>query len=227
MNDVKSNNDKLAKLFRAGDERIADLLKALDDPNPDISLRAQVVIRYLGNDVGVKGLFEWYDKQKQFRVAGPIPLPLSEWDYKVVYAQYITEPPEKWVKSEPYMYALALDDSPKAKEALEKMIRIASNLDEATVANRAASRIQADQPAKILAGKEDLADLIRSNAFFISSDDRKYTSARFLALNGAKNKGLIEVYINRGRLSEGWYHVVVQKCEQGWRFFSITPVATS
>ena len=227
MNDQISSSDKLAKLFRVGDERIADLLKALDDPNPDISRRAQIVIRYLGNNTGVKGLFEWYDKQKQFPVAGPIPLPLTEWDYKVIHAQYINEPPEKWERSESYIYALALDGSPKAKEALEKMIKIAGNLDEATVANRAVKRVQASRPARILTSKQDLAELARDNAFFVSPDDRKYTSARLLALNGAKDKALVEVYINRGVLSEEWYHVVIQNGEQGWQFFSITQVAVS
>lgn len=227
INDVKNNSDKLAKLFRVGDERIEDLLKALNDTDRDISLHAQIIIRYLGNDAGMKGLFEWYDKQGQFRVTGPIPLPLSEWDYKVIYASYINEPPKTWVKSEPYIYALALDDSPKAKEALEKMLEISGNLDESTIANQAARRVQASQPAKILTGEQNLAKLVLNNAFFILPDDQKYSSARLLVMNGAKNKGLIEVYINRGRLSEEWYHVVIQKCEQGWRFFSVTQVALS
>jgi hypothetical protein len=227
MDSVKKNSDKLAKLFRVGDERIADLIKSLDDANPDISLRAQIVIRYLGNDTGMKGLHEWFEKQERFRVSGPIPTPLQERDYNAINAQYINEPPERWVRSEQYMYALALDGSPRATEALEKMLAIASNLDDATVANRAAKRIQASPPAKFLTGRKDLAKLVLENAFFVSPDDRKYASARLLALNGAKDKALVEVYINRGRLSEERYHVVIRKCEQGWKFVSITQVAVS
>lgn len=227
MKDVKNNSDQLAKLFRVGDERIADLVKALDDPDPDISLRAQILIRYLGSDTGVIKLLEWFKTQERFRVAGPIPIPLQERDYKVIHAQYLSVPPEKWVRSEPYIYALALDGSPRAKEALDEMIKIAGNLDEATVANRAAKRVQAGQPTKLLTGQQDLAKLVLNSAFFVSPDDRKYTSARLLALNGAKDKALVEVYINRGVLAEEWYHVVIQKCEQGWRFFSVTQVALS
>jgi len=227
MKDVKNNSDRLAKLFRVGDERIADLVKALDDPDPDISLRAQILIRYLGNNTGVMRLLEWFKKQERFQVAGPIPIPLQERDYKVIYAQYLNVPPEKWVRSEPYIYALALDSSPEAKGALAEMVKIASMLDETAVANRAARRVQASLLTKILTGDKDLAKLVLNNAFFVSPDDRKYTSARLLALNGAKDKGLVEVYINRGVLSEEWYHVVVQKCEKGWRFFSVTPVAVS
>lgn len=227
MRDVLINRDKLAKLFRVGDERISDLVKALDDPNPDISFRAQIVIRYLGNENGMKGLFEWYSKQGKFRVAGPVPIPLRERDYKVICTQYIDEPPENWVRSESYIYALALDSSPKAKEVLKKLIRIAGNLAEATVANRAIRQVQANQPAKILIGEQDLAELVLSNAFFVSSNDRKYASARLLTLNGARDKALIEVHINRGALSEEWYHVVIKKCGQNWCFLSITLIAIS
>lgn len=53
MNNRLDDRDKLATLFRVGDERITDLIQALNDPNPDISLRAQVIIRYLGSDVGM------------------------------------------------------------------------------------------------------------------------------------------------------------------------------
>lgn len=223
MSDVKNDSDKLAKLFRVGDERIEDLLKALDDPNSEISLRSQIILRYLGNDAGMNGLFEWYDKQKQFQVAGPVPLPLKDWDYKLIYANNYIE----WFRAEPYIYALALDDSPKARDALEKALKIADTLDDSSVANHAAKRVQASQPRKTLSGEKDLAKLVLNNAFFVAPDDRKYTSARLLALNGAKDKGLIEVYINRGVLSEEWYHVVIQKCEPGWRFFSITQIAVS
>lgn len=223
MNDVKNDSDKLAKLFQVGDERIEDLLKALDDPDPDISLRAQIAIRYLGSDTGVKRLFEWYDKQKQFRVSGPVPLPLREWDYKSIYANNYIE----WFRAEPYIYALALDESSQSATVLKELIKHAGNLEEASVANRAIKSVQTGQPTKVLTGEKGLAKLVLNNAFFVSPDDRKYTSARLLAMNGAKDKGLLEVYINRGVLSEEWYHVVVQKCEQGWRFFSITQVAVS
>ncbi|MCA1607614.1 MAG: hypothetical protein LC775_19590, partial [Acidobacteria bacterium] len=75
-------------------------------------------------------------------------------------------------------------------------------------------------------GKE-LGKEVLNNAFFVAQEDRKYTSARVLALNSAKKKALVEVYINRGTLAEEWYHVVLRRCDQGWKFVSITPVAVS
>lgn len=227
MNNRLDDKDKLATLFRIGDEGITDLIQALNDPNPKISLRAQVTIRYLGNDVGMNGLFEWYSRQSQFPVSGPIPLPLSEWDYRAIYANLINAPPERWTRAESYIYALALDKSPRAKAVLSELIRNASGLDESSVAGRAISRVQATQPAMLLTGERDLAKLVQSNAFFVVPEDRKYTSAQLLALNGAKDKALVEVYINRGRVSEEWYHVVIKRYGPGWKFFSITQVAVS
>jgi hypothetical protein len=227
MNNRLEDRDKLAALFRVGDEWITNLIQALNDPNPDISLRAQIAIRYLGSDIGMDELFRWYNAQQQFRIAGPIPLPLREWDYKVIYANFINAPNRDWTQAEPYIYALALDDSPKAKVVLNEVTKSAGRLDEATVVGRALMRVQTAQPAMLLAGQKDLAKLVQSNAFFVAPDDRKYLSAQLLGLNGAKDKALVEIYINRGRLSEEWYHVVIKKCGQGWKFFSVTQVAMS
>lgn len=227
MKDVTQNSAELARLFRVGDERIADLIMALDDPDPEISLRAQVVIRYLGNNTGVDGLLRWFEKQERFAVSGPIPIPLQELDYMVINAQYINEPPEKWVRPEPYIYALVLDGSPRAKDALDKILEIAIKMDDANVANRATRLVQAGQPGQLLKGGRNLARLVLDNAFFVMPSDRKFTSTRLLAFNRGKDKALIEAYINRGVLAEEWYHVVIQKCEKGWRFFSVTQVALS
>jgi hypothetical protein len=227
MSSPQLNQGSLAALFRVGDQRLADLIQALEDPAPEISRRAQIIIRYLGDEVGMRALYKWYGKRQQFSVAGPIPLPLSEYDYKVIHANYIDQPSKAWSGAEKYIYALALDGSPQAKAALSEMIKSAGSLDEDTVAGSTIKRVQESQPAMLLTGQRNLAKLVQSNAFFIDPEDQKYTSARLLALNKAKDKALIEVYINRGALSEEWYHVVIKKCGQGWKFFSITQAAVS
>lgn len=175
----------------------------------------------------MKALYKWYEKRQQFSVAGPIPVPLSEYDYKVIYANYIGQQSKAWSGAEMYIYALALDGSPQAEAALSKMIKSTGSLNESTAAAGAIKRVQESQPELPLTGQKDLAKLVLKNAFFIAPEDRKYTSARLLALNVAKEKALIEVYINRGALSEEWYHVVIRKCEQGWKLLSITQVAVS
>jgi hypothetical protein len=220
-------NDKLARLFRVGDKQIAELLKLLNDPNPKISLGSQVVLRYLGNEEGMRGLFEWYHKQKHFQVSGPVPLPLSDWDYKVIDAQYVKEPPQKWSRIEPYIYALALENSAKSKNVLRELIKNAGNLDDSTTAVQAIKNVQSNRFVKAFKAEKDLSKMVLNNAFFVSTEDRKYTTARLLSQNDAKDKALVEIYINRGALSEEWYHVVINKTEKGWNFLSITPVAVS
>lgn len=229
MDDVRTDSDRLAALFRLGDKRIADLIGLLDDPDPKVRLRAQVVIRYLGNEGGMKALREWYSRQKgEYGVAGPIPLPLTEWDYKIIEVDLMARSPQTWLdQGVQYIYALALDGSPRAKAVLAELTKKATGLDESNLIGYALRRVQTRGPRELLNGEENLAKLVLSNAFFIAPEGRKYTSARLLGFNGVKDKALVEVHVNRGTLAEEWYHVVLSKCEHGWRVFSISPVGIS
>jgi hypothetical protein len=221
------NSDKLVNLFQVGDKRIVELVKLLDDTDAEISLRSQIVLRYLGNEEGTKELFEWYNKQKQFPVKGPIPLPLREWDFKVICAQYINEPRKSWVRTEPYIYALALDDAAKSATVLKELIKSAGDLDDQSVVSHAIRSVQSNRFVKSFSAGKNISKIVLSNAFFVSSEDKKYASARLLGQNYAKDKVLVEVLINRGYLSEEYYHVVIKKEGDNWRFFSITQVAVS
>lgn len=229
MDDVKNDSDRLAVLFRVGDRRIEDLILALDDPDRDISLRAQIVIRYLGNVEGMREVIEWYDTRPSGHpIAGPIPLPLSDWDYKFVNTNLIGKPVGTWREiGVRYLFALAIDDSQQSKRVLDAMLKNASAVNEGTFIGHAIKQIQTGRPTDLLTGEKDLAKMVHDKAFFVSPEDRKDATARLLGLNGNKDKALVEVYINRGRLAEEWYHVVIRKCGQGWKFFSITPVAVS
>ena len=229
MADVRSDNDKLAALFKVGDERIRDLVNALNDPARDISLRAQIVIRYLGNLEGMQKLTEWYSKQpNQYPVAGPIPLPLSSWDHKFINLNLIGKAPNTWGdRGVQYIYALALDDAQESKTALDTMIKGATDLNERTFVWNALKQVQQVQSNKLLLTGKDLPELVVEHAFFMSRQDHKQASARLLGLNGTNDKALVEVYISRGRLAEEWYHVVLRKSGDSWEFFSITRVAVS
>ena len=228
MDDVGTDSHRLAALFRVGDTRLKELIQLLDDPDPKMKLRAQVVIRYVGNESGMQALREWYSRQEGgYGIAGPIPLPLAEWDYHSIEVNLLATSPQTWRdRGVQYIYALALDGSPRAKAVLADLIKKADGLDESNFIGYAIKRVQLNDTKRLLAGK-DLATLVLSNAFFIAPEDRKYTSARVLAFNRAKDKALVEVYINRGKLAEEWYHIVLRRCDQGWKFFSITPIAVS
>lgn len=229
MSDVRVDSDRLVKLLRVGDRRIAELIRLLDDPDRKVSLRAQVVIRYLGNEQGMKALREWYGRQQgEYGIAGPIPVPLDEWDYNAIKTDMLARPPQTWRElGVQYIYALALDTSPKAKTMLAEVIDKAVGLSESDFTGYAVKRIQTGKPTNLTKGREDLAGLALNNSFFIAPEDRKYTSARVLGFNEAKDKALIEVYVNRGVLAEEWFHVVLRRGEKGWQFSSITPVGVS
>lgn len=229
LQDRRLDSDKLAALFGSGDKRIAELIHLLDDQDPDLRLRAQLVIRYLGNDAGMKALRDWYARQRgEYRIAGPVPLPLSEWDYHAIRAEIIDKPAQTWRdQAVQYIYALALDESAKAKAVLGEVIKKAGEVDEATYVGRAIRQVQARLPDKLLTGKENLAMVVKKNAFFIPPGNEKYVSARLLGFNGAKDKALVEVHLKQGDLAEEWYHVIICKAGRGWKFFAIAPIEVS
>jgi hypothetical protein len=211
-----SRGNKLAKVFRIGDERINDLIAALNDKDESISLHAQIAIRYLGNQQGMKALQDRYYKGTENRSTGPIPLPLAQWDYDFINRNYLNESRLSWGIPR-YIYALALDASPKSASTLDRMLEKYGQ----------PPRFSLERIRMTFASSQDLAQEVFKNAFFISPEDKKYSTALLLAYNGAKDKALIEIYINRGVLMEEWHHVVISKSEQGWKFYSVTMVAQS
>lgn len=227
LKDVKSDRETLATLFRIGDEQISEMIKALDDPDHNVSLNAQIMIRYLGNPTGLAALEKWFSKQAELALSGPIPLPLTERAYAWIDSQYLKKPIREWVFAESYVYALAFDGSPRATAVLRQLKTAADDLDNSFVVARAIRLTTAADVKKVLRDERDLAKLVLKNAFFIDPSDRRFTSAKLLALNGAKQKALLEVYINRGPLAEEWYHVVLTESEPGWKFFSVTQIAVS
>lgn len=223
----KDSSDVLATLFKTGDGRISDLIKALNDSDRKVSLRAQIVIRYLGNETGMQALDTWYNSQAETVTAGPVPLPLRERDYVSIKVDYIDQPSNRWVSADRYIYALALDGSPRAKAFLDEMMKRVGTIDDSTVSGYALGRVLASSPEKLLTPQSDLAKMVLKNAFFILPEDRAYASSKLVGLNAGKNRALVEVYINRGHLAEEWYHVVISKRGRNWKFFSITQVAVS
>jgi HEAT repeat protein len=218
-------NGHFAALFRTGDERIEDLLRALDDPDAEVSGNAQLVIRYLGNREGMAGLIRHYAKSDALRIVGPVPVPLTEWDYDFITKTYLGKPDNFGVLSAQYLYALALDGSPRARELLARMLETARAVGtDATTLNAVSSgRLR----SVINSDPKDLAAEVLKAAEFLSPADKKHASAKLLAFNKAQDKALLEVYVNHGVLAEETYHVVLSKRGPGWAFFSVTLVSNS
>lgn len=217
-------DETLTTLFSIGDARIQGLIRALDDPNTVVRRNAQIVIRYLGNDEGMKVLIDGYKKSRVYVLAGPIPLPLRDWDYEYIRKQYLSQSGEWDQSTASYMYALALDGSPEAVALLSEL--------NAQIEKGAISYHYALQQVKSIKsnwlGKEpDLVKLVVDNAFFISSDHLEHASGKLLGFNYAKDKALIEVNVGGVPLAEERYHVVLQSHREGWRVFSVRRVAVS
>jgi|GEM_PF-2070282 hypothetical protein len=220
-----NQNVQFSKLFSIGDERISDLVKALNDSDEVVRRNAQVMIRYLGNDKGMASLLANYQKRTNFSVAGPIPLPLREWDYDYIRKHY-QENFSGWdILSTSYIYALYLDSSPRAKSILNELIENARN--NPTFAHQALEKVNAVNSRPLLMGSEKLPKSVLDNAFFVSVNDKKFATSKLISFNGAKDKALIEIQIIRGILSEEYYHIVVKKHGNDWKFFSITQIAVS
>jgi len=175
----------------------------------------------------MKALEEWYGKQNEIVVSGPIPLPLRERDYEFIKDQFTNKPTQTWSSADKYIYALALDGSPRARMVLNDLMKHERQTAERTAAGETLRRVRVSHPKKLLTGGNVLAKLVLRKAFFIGPRSRPYTSARLIGFNGLKDKALVEVYVNPGPLAEEWYHVVISKHGRGWKFFSITQIAVS
>jgi len=218
-------DETLTTLFSIGDARIQDLIRALDDPNTVVRRNAQAVIRYLGNDAGMGALIEGYQKSRVHLLAGPVPLPLRDWDYEYIRKQYLQKSGEWDQRAGSYIYALSLDGGAKATALLSELTE---QMEKGVIQyHYALYEVKAIQ-SKMLSDKEtDLAKLVVDNAFFIRSEDREHALARLMGFNHAKDKALIKVNVGAGPLAEKSYHIVLERRREGWSYFSVTLAAVS
>lgn len=223
MGDRTNSGDQLKRLFRIGDQRIGDLIRALEESDRRVRLNAQIVIRYLGNAEGMRVLVNRIESGQENLIAGSVPIPLSEWDYAQIKSRLGDGPGQSNVQVTDYIYALALDGSARAKDALRQLsegpwgAHYAEILGDIT---RAASRDPFPEGSS-------LSMAVKQNASFLDPNDQRIAKARMIGFNGAGDKALIVLYIDNGPLAERWYHVVVEKYAGGWRFFSISLVGMS
>jgi len=219
---ANDNSPELAALFRIGDERIDELVKALSDSDPKIKLNAQMTIRYLGNEKGIKALVEAYKKDRTTNVTLPIPLPLNDWDYDFVRTHYmvgkrLTEP-----MMDSYLFALLLDGTPRAASVFRKIID-----------NARTHGVKMDEsrytclPGSVINDDTRFEQAVLSNACFLNERERRLARSRLVSYNTAGDKALVEIEINGGFLAKEWYHVVLSKSEKGWRFFSVSLIGWS
>lgn len=218
-------NGNLAALFRSGDEKIVELIRALDDPDPNVRSNAQVVIRYLGNKAGMDALISHYAQTGRTTIVGPVPLPLTDWDYDFIGSTYVNRPENFGQLSTQYLYALALDGSPRAKALLPQMVETAQSAKTDPFTLETVNALGMD--ANFTSSVENLAAAVLRSAKFLRPVDKEHATAKLIAFNRAQDKALLEIYVNHGVLAEATYHVVVRKSRHGWSLFSISLIAVS
>ena len=64
----------LGTFFRSEDAHLENLIKALDDSDQEVSLRAQIVLRYLRDPIGIRAIDSWVGRQTGEYATAPIPL---------------------------------------------------------------------------------------------------------------------------------------------------------
>lgn len=212
--DYPSADSALGTLFSVGDERMDELIAALDDQPPEISGKAQRVIRLLGNPRGI-GSVHARCMRKECSITEVVPIPLDDWDFKFLEANLL-----RWDNpfEREYLIAATLDGSPRALQYRDRILaRLGKHAPDLPFENLRSLPKSGRTPEGAV--EKDLC--------FVWKDARKFTTTKFLAFNGAKDKALVEVYVNQGALMEEWYLVVLQKRDGGWKYFSITMVRQS
>lgn len=221
---VGSYTENLSNLFQIGDSKIDELIKYLDDSDEKARYNAQLVIRYLGNQKGMDAVISKYLSNKKHSPVPPIPLPLREPDYNFIETNYLKKDIRKSIIFEEYLYALCLDRTGRSREVFESLVKkIKANkfkIDRNKYKNTA-------NVVLTVPDESQLASSCLQHSIFISEQERILARTSLLAVNSNKSKALIEIYVNGGPLATKTYHVVLEKMNETWRFYSISLVLIS
>jgi hypothetical protein len=231
LSDNPTSGKSLQWLFCHGDERLEDLIHALQDDSR-VSFAADRIIRYLGNPKGMTALIDWYQKRTNNETHGNIiPTPLSEWDYERIEG-FINKPADRWgfwdEELRDYIYPLALDDSLKAHAYLQDIIRKTSGLKrDGSLILEYVDQVKKSNTRKPLPDGKDLGKIAYENAFFLRHKSKGSIKTRVLAKTLNNDKALIEIEAYWGPLASKTYHIVLKREGRRWKYISVTLVEIS
>lgn len=202
----------LARAFSIGDANIDELISALDDRDESVSLNAQIVIRYLGNQDGMTALFHRYASGQIKATTGAVPVPLSDWDFNQIESRFLCAECrlEGWGVPE-YTYALMLDSSPRATQTLDRLVQKFNP-----------EWLPTTKTDGRFANVEPIAPELLREAFWLTATEKKVTTAKLISVTTDSRKALFEVYVNQGALAEKWFNVVAVREAAGWKIISVT-----
>lgn len=216
LNRFELSGKNLAKAFIFGSQHPDDLVIALQDPNPSVRINAQRLIRYLGDPKGMRALFTSYETDGTNTFVGPVPVPLNEWDFTHLEKEVLCDRCLLRGSDVDYIYALALDGSPRAAEILSR-IKSKTNFPW-LFGNQITLKDSGD--------KEVLKNLV-DRAFYLNDEDKKASTVRLLARTVDGGKALYAIHVDQGPLAEKWFHIVLEKDGAGWKYLSVSLAAQS
>jgi hypothetical protein len=215
---VLDSPSALRKAFNIGDGDISDFVLALDDPDERVRLNAQIIIRYLGNPEGMKKVIESSRTGHTHDFSGPVPIPLDDWDFQQIEMHVLCSDCVQGGPYANYFYALEIDDSMRARKTLARV--------------PSTTLLIAGLPElgsyELLCPREcDLERTLSQHAFFLSADDKKHLSVVLVSQSEDGNKALLKVHVNAGPVTEKWFHVVVVRRAEGWKYMSVSLIGQS
>jgi hypothetical protein len=212
----------MAKLFEEGSPAVPQLVVLLKSQDQSVSDNAQLMLRTAR---GIEALQEWYLQPRPVlrMVNGPVPSPLTDWDYKHIESAILSRPYQEWkAEAVNYLMALFVDASPRADQMLKRMLDEIPE-DGLTAVSDLADRIRknSSRPDRCLSGMVEKE--IVEGAFFLSPAEKKRTEVKVVAYDEEHRRALVMVSQSFGRT----FLVVFSRTESCWGYQSISLYSTN
>ncbi len=223
LSEPNVSNENFIKLFQIGDQRVDDLIAALNDKDKNVRYNTQKIIRSIGNPKATEAMYQWLSenalKEKDEFPTSPIPVPIDDWEYRFEEKSYMYSSRSNLKNS----YALFFDDSDKAKTILNKFIEQENKNPYGLGQGKKLERLRELQIGQSFQENGNLADAVLQTPLFQFETDnpnRKATpeklKSKLITYNSAKTKALIDV-----QNVDGTFSIIVEKVESGWKFYSV------
>ncbi|MGA3135379.1 MAG: hypothetical protein ABSC88_05220 [Terracidiphilus sp.] len=209
----------MIKIFSQGDSIISKLVVALDDPDTNVAMHAQFMLLLLGDEHGIQSLHQWYDRPRPILriVNGPVPVPLSEWDFKQIEA-ILAHPSSEWKnEAENYFYALAIDRSTRAQELLKKMIEAIPVGDTSNAFAQMVTELKHCIGCATSCSFGTPQKMVQKNAFFFDSEEVKSMKIEVLGYANGNNLALLRL----SQIMGNTFLVVLKRQGTCWQFQSV------
>jgi hypothetical protein len=222
-NSFRDIGKEMVEIFRQGNAITFNLVDELDNPSESIRTNAQLMIRVIGDEQGIRALHKWYEIPRPSLVisGGPFPIPLQEWDFWFIERNILNRSSREWGNEGiNYLLALAIDGSVRARGLTNRMLAAVGN-DESTEVFQITKNIKA---SKITCCEQCTAqEFVRKNAFFLAPEDKMNVTIELLAYSYGKKKALLSTSQTFGNT----FLIVLEQSDSRWKFQSVALYLTN